>query len=109
MPELRSLLGEDGPEAVSDLALRLKPCREVVDLISGAIADDPPAALSDGEVIKRGFSQELDTLRDAGTNARAYLANLERQEKERTGIKSLRVGFNRVFGYYIEVSRSNAS
>ena len=123
VPEVRAVLGEHlspggdaGPfprkEGIKDGAMaklsdHLRPCPEVVDLITTAIADDPPATLSEGDVIKRGFHEELDALRNAGGNARSYLANLEKKERDRTGIKGLKVGYNRVFGYYIEISRSN--
>ncbi|MCH8865097.1 MAG: DNA mismatch repair protein MutS [Chloroflexi bacterium] len=86
---------------------QLKPHPEVVRLISEAIADEPAASPGEGEVIRPGFSEELDNFRSAVNNARQYLANLERQEKEKTGIKSLKIGFNNVFGYYIEVSKAN--
>ncbi|MFC1933767.1 DNA mismatch repair protein MutS [Chloroflexota bacterium] len=85
----------------------LKPRQDVVELIGEAIADEPSASLSEGNVIRKGFSEELDSLRLVSQNARQYLANLERQEQEKTGIKSLKVGYNKVFGYYIEVSKPN--
>ena len=85
----------------------LKPRQDVVDLITEAIEDSSPSSLSAGGVVRRGFSEELDSLRLAAKNAKQYLVNLERQEREKTGIKSLKVGFNRVFGYYIEVSKAN--
>ena len=69
--------------------------------------ETPPSGLEEGGVIKPGFSEELDKLRLTTKNAKQYLANLERQEREKTGIKSLKVGYNRVFGYYIEASKSN--
>jgi DNA mismatch repair protein MutS len=84
----------------------LKSCPDVVDLIAGAIAEQP-GSLDEGGVIRQGFSEELDSLRQTSKDAKQYLANLERQEREKTGIKSLKVGFNKVFGYYIEVSKSN--
>ncbi len=87
----------------------LKPRQDVVELIGEAIADEPSASPGDGNVIRKGFSEELDSLRLVSQNARQYLANMERQEQEKTGIKSLKVGYNRVFGYYIEVSKSNLS
>ena len=87
----------------------LKPRQDVVDLISEAIEEPPSSALGEGGVIRQGFSEELDSLRLASKNAKQYLANLERQEREKTGIKSLKVGFNKVFGYYIEVSKPNLS
>jgi DNA mismatch repair protein MutS len=89
------------------LSSELKPCSDVVDLITQAIVDEPGASLERGGVIRAGFSQELDGIRQAATEAKNYLANLERQERECTGIKSLKVGYNRVFGYYIEVSKAN--
>ena len=107
VPQLRGVVAEDGAAALAPLLERLKPCQEVVSLIRDAVEEEPPAAIVDGDVIRAGFQPELDTLRDASRNARSYLANLERQERERTGIKSLKVGYNRVFGYYLEVSRSN--
>jgi DNA mismatch repair protein MutS len=85
----------------------LRPCQDVVALISEAIVEQPAASLGEGGVVKPGFSPELDNLRQASKNARQYLANLERQERERTGIKSLKVGYNKVFGYYIGVSKPN--
>ncbi|MFC1982100.1 DNA mismatch repair protein MutS [Chloroflexota bacterium] len=85
----------------------LKPRHDVIDLIAGAIADEPSPSLSEGNVIRKGFDEELDNLRLVSQNAKQYLANLERQEQEKTGIKSLKVGYNRVFGYYIEVSKPN--
>jgi DNA mismatch repair protein MutS len=91
------------------LAAKVQPCEEVTALISQALADDPPVSLDEGGVIRPGFSADLDQLRGASKDAKQYLANLERQEKERTGIKTLKVGYNRVFGYYIEVSRANMS
>lgn len=89
------------------LSSELKPCPEVVSLIEQAIVDEPGASLERGGVIRTGFSQELDEIRRAASEAKRYLANLERQEREHTGIKSLKVGYNRVFGYYIEVSKAN--
>ena len=83
----------------------LHPSREVVELLAAAVTDDPSA---EGQIIRQGFSKELDSLRSTVRDARQYLAELERRERERTGIKSLKVGYNRVFGYYIEVSKANA-
>jgi DNA mismatch repair protein MutS len=75
--------------------------------LAEALADNPPTSIADGGVIRSGYSPELDELRMAAQQGKSYLASLERRERERTGIRSLRVGFNRVFGYYIEVSTSN--
>jgi DNA mismatch repair protein MutS len=85
----------------------LHPCREAVELIEAAVAD-PSQEGREGGMIRPGFSEELDSLRATARDARQYLADLERRERERSGIKSLKVGYNRVFGYYIEVSKANA-
>jgi DNA mismatch repair protein MutS len=107
MPKLKAILDVDG--GLEWLSSELKPCEDVVSLISSAIVDDPPPVVSEGNVIKSGFSSELDELRSASSNARKYLADLERTERDRTGIKSLKVGYNRVFGYYIEVTSPHLS
>jgi len=107
IPRLAELL--EGGGAIDWLKAELKPCPEVVDLITGALVDEPSSSFGEGEVIRDGFSGELDKLRMTSRNARQYLANLERQEREKTGIKSLKIGFNNVFGYYIEVSKPNLS
>jgi DNA mismatch repair protein MutS len=84
----------------------LDPCKEVVSLVAAAIADDPPAKISAG-IIRQGFSAELDAIATAARDAKAWIANLEKQERERTGIKNLKVSYNKVFGYYIEITKSN--
>jgi len=104
IPKLQQVL-ESG-SSINWLKNGLKPCPEVVDLISRAVVEQP-GSLDEGGVVRQGFSEELDSLRQTSRNAKQYLADLERKERERTGIKSLKVGFNKVFGYYIEVSKSN--
>ena len=105
-PEIRAVFEAEEVKSLAPLA-QLKPCEETVALIAGALTDEPPLAVSDGDVIRPGFNEDLDGLREASRDARSYLANLERAERERTGIKSLKVGYNRVFGYYIEVGKSS--
>ncbi len=104
IPRLREALGESPINWLKD---ELKPQQDVAELISQSIVEQPPSSLDEGDVIKPGFSEELDQLRLTAKNSRQYLANLEQQERERTGIKSLKVGYNRVFGYYIEISKAN--
>ena len=87
----------------------LRPVSEVTELIEAAIEPEPSGAVGDGNVIRAGFSDEIDELKNASTNARQYIAGLEQKERERTGIRSLRVGYNQVFGYYIEVSKSQTA
>ncbi|MCB0186536.1 MAG: DNA mismatch repair protein MutS, partial [Caldilineaceae bacterium] len=86
----------------------LAPCQDIVNLIDQAIADEPPATLSKVGIIRPGFSAELDSIIAGSRDAKVWVANLEGVERERTGIKSLKVGFNKVFGYYLEVTRANA-
>jgi len=107
LPQLKTILSADA--ALDWLSSELKPCDDVVTLISQAIVDDPSPVVAEGNVIKSGFSSELDELRSASSNARKYLADLEHTERDRTGIKSLKVGYNRVFGYYIEVTAPHLS
>jgi len=87
----------------------LRPVSEVTELIEAAIEPELSGAVGDGNVIRAGFSDEIDELKNASTNARQYIAGLEQKERERTGIRSLRVGYNQVFGYYIEVSKSQTA
>jgi len=106
VPDLKAAMA-DG-DAMNWLCAELKPCPDIVDLIARAIADEP-GDLEQGGVIKEGFSPELDEIRHNSRQAKQYLAGLEQRERQRTGIKSLKVGYNRVFGYYIEISRANLS
>ena len=78
----------------------------MVALIEAAIEPEPSGSVGDGGVIRRGFSSRMDQLKDASANARQYIAGLEQKERDRTGIRTLRVGYNQVFGYYIEVAKS---
>jgi len=86
----------------------LDPCQDVLSLLENAISDDPPATLQNTGVIRPEFSSELQNILDASNHAREWIANLEDVERERTGIKTLKVGYNKVFGYYIEISRGAA-
>jgi len=106
LAEVKAGIEEDN-NSLACLSSELKPCPDIVDLIAQAIVDEPGASLEQGGVIRAGFSQELDSIRQTASEAKSYLANLERRERERSGIKSLKVGYNRVFGYYIEVSKVN--
>ena len=107
-PKIKAVLCEDDDaDKVEWLAGRIADNGEAVELIRSAIADDPPLSVGDGNVIRTGFSPDLDEVRGASRNAQDYIARLEKKERERTGIKSLKVGYNRVFGYYIEISNAN--
>ena len=106
LPEIKALLKTD--ESVlqalrEDFAL----CPEILDLVTRAIAEEPPATLQNTGVIRAGYSEELDNIIEMSRHAREWISNLENVERERTGIKTLKVGYNRVFGYYIEITHSN--
>jgi DNA mismatch repair protein MutS len=88
--------------------LPLPLCAEERELLENSIEADPPATLQNTGVICRGYSDELDSIIEASQNAREWIANLEAKERERTGIKTLKVGFNKVFGYYLEITQSNS-
>ncbi len=108
VPDILALLAEGEAPPDRDVAA-LRSCPEVVDLVARALVDDPGPVGGQAGVIRDGFSPELDDVRRASREAREYIAGLERRERERTGIGSLKVGYNRVFGYYLEVSRANLS
>ncbi|MDZ7780767.1 MAG: DNA mismatch repair protein MutS [Gemmatimonadota bacterium] len=107
LPAVRGAL--EGVE--SDLLLELMAdfdgLSDLCDLLGAAVSDDPPATLQEGGVMRPGWSEELDELRSVRDGARDFIAQLQARERERTGIGSLKVGFNKVFGYYLEVTRAN--
>ena len=107
LPQIRSAL--DGAESalLTELKDSMADLREIYDHISSAITEDPPAVIKEGGLIREGYSEKLDAMKDSIKDAKAWIAGLEAREKERTGITHLKVGYNKVFGYYIEVSRSN--
>ena len=95
------------PDLIDELNFQLTESPDLVELISRAIVDDPPLAVKEGGMIRDGFDASLDELRDATRGGKDWIAKLQQQEIERTGINSLKVRFNSVFGYYIEVTKSN--
>jgi DNA mismatch repair protein MutS len=103
--QLRLLLEKQ--KAPADFIAPIEPCKDLVEFVERAISDKPPRDLERGGILRHGFSVELDTLRDTLTGGRKFLADLEDRERKRTGIRSLKVGYNKVFGYYIEVSKAN--
>jgi DNA mismatch repair protein MutS len=107
IPEIKGTLAELGEASLSKYEQEMDPCTEVRELIAGAVVDDPPFSTADGGMIKSGYNETLDQYRDASKNGKRWIAELEAKEREETGIKSLKIGYNRVFGYYIEVSRPN--
>jgi len=107
LPELRKELDSAKSSNLIRIREDIADLREIAKTIRKAIVDDPPASVRDGGIIRHGYNEELDILRDAAKNGRNWIAGLEASERERTGIKSLKVGYNSVFGYYIEVSKAN--
>ncbi len=107
IPLIKNLLSETEIKTLSQLNENLLQLEKLVDKIEKAIVDSPPLSLTDGGVIKSGFSIELDELRDISLHGKDWIANLQKSERERTNISSLKVNYNRVFGYYIEVSNAH--
>ena len=107
LPVIRGLLASCKSDELSAIANLSDPVDDIADLIGATIVDDPPFSVREGGFIRAGVNAELDRLRDILNNSKDYLTGIEEREKEATGIKNMKVGYNRVFGYYIEVSKSN--
>jgi DNA mismatch repair protein MutS len=107
IPLLKQLLGISTVPSLVEIRERLNQLDLVVEKIELGIDDNPSVSISDGEVIRTGYNAELDELRDLKYNAKDKLANFQKEERERTGISSLKVSYNKVFGYYIEISNAN--
>lgn len=108
LPQIKSLLAPLDAPLLRQLDTMLDPQADVCDLLARALVDEPPLWLRDGGVLAAGYDDELDELRTLSSNADGYLTALEQRERERTGVDTLKVGFNRVHGYYIEMGRSHA-
>ena len=109
LPQLKSRLAGFQAGLLGRLWQDLDPLEDLRDLIDRAISDDPPFSLREGGIIRPGFDPQIDELRRIMTGGKDMLAGIEAREKEKTGIKNLRVGYNRVFGYYIEVAKGQVS
>ncbi|WP_286235077.1 DNA mismatch repair protein MutS [Thalassotalea sediminis] len=109
LPELQPIISTTNSTLLTHIAEDTKPIPSLSRLLDNAIVENPPVLIRDGGVIAPGYHQELDTLRDLSQGATEFLAQLEQREKERTGIQSLKVGYNKVHGFYIEISRANAN
>lgn len=107
IPSLKELCASSASSTLRKLAAEMDECRDLYEAIDAAIVDDPPVSVRDGGLIKPGYHDHLDELREASVNGKRWIAELEAKEREATGIRSLKVGFNKVFGYYIEVTKSN--
>jgi DNA mismatch repair protein MutS len=106
LPEIKELLPE-AEAALDEVSKDLDLCSQELDIIASALEDDPPATLKNIGVIRKGYSAELDGVIESSKHARDWIADLESVERDRTGIKNLKVGYNKVFGYYLEVTKSN--
>ena len=107
LPEVKKLLANTKSNLLQELYLNLDELTDVYELIEEAIVDEPPLSVKEGGLIKIGYNEEIDHLKKATTEGKTWILKLEAEEREKTGIKGLKVGFNRVFGYYIEVTKSN--
>lgn len=107
LPSLKQLLSGTRSELWLEISNAIVFPKDLWELLDSAITDDPPSSVRDGGIIKAGYHPEVDRLKSISTGGKEWLVSLELRERERTGIKSLKVGFNKVFGYYIEVTRSN--
>jgi DNA mismatch repair protein MutS len=107
LPAIKDLLASSNGNTLIQVSSSLLLLNNLIEKIDKAIIDSPPLSLADGGVIKNGFSPELDELRDISLHGKDWIANLQKTEREKTGISSLKVNFNKVFGYYIEISNAN--
>ena len=107
LPEIKENLGYAESEMLKNLSEEIHDLGSVYELIEKSIKEDAPFTIKEGDIIKDGYSEELDKIKFSIKDGKAWIAGLEAKERERTGIKSLKVGFNKVFGYYIEVTKAN--
>ena len=108
LPRLQAALANCKSDHLESLATSIAEFPDQSELLSRALEENPPVVIREGGVIASGFDEELDELRDLSSNAGQYLLDLEIKERQRTGINNLKVGYNRVHGYYIEISKGRA-
>ena len=109
LPQIKNLISNSKSHMLKDLYEELDSLEDIYELIDKAVVEDPPILITEGGIIKMGYNQEIDELKKAMTDGKTWLVELEAREREKTGIKGLKVGYNKVFGYYIEVTKSNLS
>ncbi|MGP4080132.1 DNA mismatch repair protein MutS [Pseudalkalibacillus sp. R45] len=107
VPSLKDTLLDMDHPGLADRSENMDPCVELAELLEQAIHEDAPISIKEGNIIQNGYHEDLDEYRDASVNGKAWIASLEQKEREKTGIRSLKIRYNRVFGYYIEVTKSN--
>lgn len=108
LPEIKIILKETNNTLLNEISNNIDPLEEIYKLIENSIVDDPPFTIKEGGLIKEGYSSRLDEMKNSIADGQNWIASLESIERERTGIKTLKVGFNKVFGYYIEVRKSGS-
>lgn len=109
VPSIKQQLLNSGKPTLANLGEKLDECEDIEVFLSKAITDNPPIAIKEGDVIREGYDDKLDELRFAARNGKDWIAQLEQKERELTGIKNLKIGYNRIFGYYIEITKSNVA
>ena len=109
LPELKKIMSNTESTLLKELHNELDILEDIYNIIDVAIVEEPPISVKEGGIIKKGYNEEIDKLKMATTDGKNWLIQLEANEREKTGIKGLKVGFNKVFGYYIEVTKSNIS
>lgn len=107
VPAIKAKLQSSGKASLAELGNKLDPCEAIEQLLATAITDHPPISIKEGDVIRDGFNERLDEYRDASRNGKDWIASLEQKERELSGIKNLKIGYNRIFGYYIEITKSH--
>ncbi len=106
LPSIRTVLGDFDTPLLQEIREHMDPLQDVYQLIDDAIVEEPPIAIKEGGIIKEGFNETIDSLKKAKTDGKNWLAALEEEDRERTGIRNLRIRYNKVFGYYFEVTNS---
>jgi DNA mismatch repair protein MutS len=106
LPEIKLILSQTQSKMLKELYENMDEIKDIYELIDKAIVEEPPITIKEGNIIKQGYNEEVDRYKEATINGKKWLVELETREKEATGIKNLRVSYNKVFGYYIEVTRS---
>lgn len=109
IPSLKEMCLTSGSSTLSEIGAAMDECAELREDIDRAIVEDAPVSVRDGGMIRSGYHERLDELREASTSGKQWIAELEAKERQATGIKSLKIGYNKIFGYYIEITRTNLS
>ena len=107
LPDVKTNLSKAKSKLLVQLYENLDVLEDIYQIIENSIVDDPPIGIKEGDLIKKGYDEEIDHLKDATTNGKNWILKIEAEEKEKTGIKGLKIGFNKVFGYFIEVTKAN--